>query len=72
MSKKVLYAVVFAVAVFAAGTVLAIDIKEGKWEHTIEVKMEGIPVKIPSMPVTVAQPVTEGHRSPNRTEGSEL
>ena len=50
--------------VFSVGAVLfiaparAIDMTEGKWEHTMEMKMEGMP-GVPAMPFTNTQCMTQ-------------
>jgi hypothetical protein len=52
-------AVLCAAMMFVSTPASAIDMKEGKWEHTMEVKMEGLPMEIPSMPFTTTQCLTQ-------------
>lgn len=47
--------------------VWAIDMKEGMWEHTIEVKMEGMP-GVPAMPLTRTQCMTKKDLVPKSSE----
>ncbi|MBI5026694.1 MAG: DUF3617 family protein [Nitrospirae bacterium] len=48
-------AVLCAVSLFVSTPALAVDMKEGKWEHTMEMKMEGMPMEIPMMPITTTE-----------------
>lgn len=50
--------VLFTVTLFVSTSSMAIDMKEGKWEHTMEVKMEGMPMEMPSMPITTTDCIT--------------
>lgn len=47
--------------------VMAVDIKEGKWEHTMEMKMEmeGLPMELPAMPFTTTQCMTQKDAVPS-------
>jgi hypothetical protein len=47
----------------------AIDIKEGKWELTMEMKMEGMP-RVPAMSFTNIQCMTEKDLVPKSSEKS--
>jgi hypothetical protein len=51
-------AVLSAVTLFLFSPSLAVDMSEGKWEHTVEVKMEGMP-GAPVMPFTTTQCMTQ-------------
>jgi hypothetical protein len=51
-------AVLSAVTLFLFSPSLAVDMSEGKWEHTVEVKMEGMP-GAPVMPLTTTQCMTQ-------------
>ena len=51
-------AVLWAVTLFFFSPSSAIDMSEGKWEHTGEVKMEGMP-GVPAMPFTNTQCMTQ-------------
>ena len=51
-------AVLSAVTLFLFSPSLAVDMSEGKWEHTVEVKMEGMPGP-PVMPFTTTQCMTQ-------------
>jgi hypothetical protein len=60
-NKWILFgAVLSAVTLFFINPSLAIDMSEGKWEHTIEVQMEGMP----SMPFTTTQCMTKKNLVP--------
>jgi hypothetical protein len=54
-------------AFFVFTPVWAIDMKEGMWEHTIEVKMEGMP-GVPAMPMTTTQCMTKKDLIPKSSE----
>lgn len=41
---------------------------EGKWEHTMEMKMEGMMRGVPSMPFTSTQCMTEKDLVPKRSK----
>ena len=47
--------------------VWAVDMKEGMWEHAMEVKMEGMP-GVPAMPFTTTQCMTKKDLVPKSSE----
>jgi hypothetical protein len=47
--------------------VWAVDMKEGMWEHTMEVKMEDVP-SVPPMPFTTTQCMTKKDPVPKSSE----
>ena len=56
--------------VFISTPVRAVDMKEGMWEHTMEVKMEGMP-GAPVMPFTTTKCVTKKDLVPQSSEKKE-
>ena len=54
-------------AFFVSTPVRAVDMKEGMWEHTMEVKMEGMP-GAPVMPFTTTKCVTKKDLVPHLSE----
>lgn len=52
---------------FVATKARAIDMKEGMWEHTMEVKMEGM-AGVPAMPFTTTQCMTKKDLVPQSSE----
>ncbi len=60
--------VVFSVSsVLFIGPARAIDMNEGKWEHTMEMKMEGMP-GVPVMPFTSTQCMTQKDLVPKSSD----
>jgi hypothetical protein len=57
-------------ALFVPNPAGAIDMKEGMWEHTMEVKMEGIP-GVPPMPFTTTQCMTKKDLVPRSSENKQ-
>ena len=57
-------------AFFVSTPVRAIDMKEGMWEHTMEVKMEGMP-GVPAMPFTTTKCMTKKDLVPESSENKE-
>jgi hypothetical protein len=55
---------------FVSTPVRAIDMQEGMWEHTMEVKMEGMP-GVPAMPFTTKQCMTKKDLVPQSSENKE-
>ena len=59
--------------VFSVGAALfiaparAVDMKEGKWEHTMEMKMDGMP-GVPAMPFTNTQCMTQKDLVPKSSD----
>jgi len=56
-------AVLWTVTLFFFSPSSAIDMSEGKWEHTVEVKMEGMQ-GVPVMPFTTTQCMTKKNLVP--------
>src|SRR5512134_1608115 len=54
-------------ALFLLTPAWAVDMKEGMWEHTMEVKMEDVPV-VPPMPFTTTQCMTKKDLVPRGSE----
>ena len=54
-------------AFFVLTPVWAVDMKEGMWEHTMEVSMEGVP-GVPPMPFTTTQCMTKKDPVPKASE----
>jgi len=65
------FGIVICIGIFFVSTpVRAIDMKEGMWEHTMEVKMEGMP-GVPAMPFTTTQCMTKKDLVPQSSENKE-
>ncbi len=60
-------AVFWTVMLFFFSPSSAIDMSEGKWEHTVEVKMEGMP-GAPVMPLTTTQCMTQKDLVPKSSD----
>ncbi len=54
-------------AFFVLTPAWAVDMKEGMWEHTMEVRMEDVP-GVPSMPFTTTQCMTKKDLVPKSSE----
>jgi hypothetical protein len=63
----ILVAMLCGGAFFVFTPVWAVDMKEGMWEHTMEVKMEGVP-GVPPMPFTTTQCMTKEDLVPKSSE----
>lgn len=48
-----------------SGSAPAVDMQEGSWETTIEMKMEGMPFPMPPMTTTITQCLTKKDMVPN-------
>jgi len=74
MKTKCLYLILSMMvcmgAFFVSTPVRAIDMKEGMWEHTMEVKMEGMS-GVPAMPFTTKQCMTKKDLVPQSSENKE-
>ena len=62
----ILGAVVWALTLSSPIPSWAIDMSEGKWEHTMEMKMEGMPV--PPMPMTTTQCMSQKDLVPKSSD----
>jgi hypothetical protein len=62
--------VLWVVMLFLSSPLLAIDMSEGKWEHTGEVKMEGMP-GVPAMPFANTQCMTQKELIPKSSSGKD-
>ena len=55
-------------AVIGVSPAFAVNMQEGQWEHTMEIKMEGLPVEKPSMPFTTTQCLTQKDMVPKTSK----